>query len=449
MKRNVLLKMAAALGLAVAFVLTGCAPVTVSSVPESASVYYKNNNKRIGTTPATVNLYANSKEVVVRKDGYFSKTVLLSTIDPKNIEVELSPREKVLLLSQPSGAELYLKDGEEKVGKTPYRINYEKPFRELEVRAFGYETQTIIIPEDPEGNVVVELVREPSLMLTSKPKGADVVDKNGQKLGTTPMAVPAVEAITLELNKVGYYPQEIKVGPESESPFVVELEREPVIIVYSDPENAIVTHRGVALGKTPYRSLVKKEMDLEVSVDRHYTKKITVAPDSPREIKVELEPKPYITVHSSPPNAELYRSGGVELLGKTPVQILVERDSALEMHLPGYAIKPFMLSSDSSAEVTVPLVQSAESLEKTVQIDSDPSGAKVYRPGGAELIGTTPLTQRVRFERTFELQHEGYKTKIVTIAPDSSDNVVFALAKDGSVGNVAISDPLLNTPSSF
>lgn len=449
MKKNVLLRMVATLGLSAVFSLTGCAPVTVSSVPEDARVYYKKNNKRIGTTPARVNLYANSKEVVVRKDGYFSKTVLLSTIDPKNVEVELTPRTKVLLLSQPSGAELYVKGVGEKVGKTPYRINYEKPYREFEVRSFGYETQTITLPEDPEGNMVVELVREPSLILTSNPTGADVVDKDGQKLGKTPMAIPAVEELTLALSRVGYYPQEIKVGPESESPFVVELEREPIIIVYSDPEDAIVTHRGVVLGKTPYRRLVKKEMNLEIAVDRHYIRKITVAPDSPREIKVQLEPKSYITVKSSPTHAKLYRSGGVELIGETPVEILVERDTALEMHMPGYAIKPFMLSSDSSNEVTVPLVQSSEALEKTVLIDSNPSGAKVYRPGGAELIGTTPLKQSVRFERTFELQHEGYKTKIITIAPDSSDNIVFALAEDGSAGNVAMSDPLLNTPSSF
>lgn len=449
MKRVVTLRIIAALGLFTILFSLGCAPVTVSSVPADASVYHKNNNKRIGTTPARINLYANSKEVVVRKDGYFSKTILLSTIDPKNIEVELKPRTKVLLLSQPNGAELYVAGMTEKVGKTPYRIDYDKPYREFEVRSFGYETQTIILPEDPEGNVVVELVREPSLMLASNPKGADVVDENGQKLGQTPMAVPAVKEITLELSKVGYYPQEIKVGPESESPFVVELEREPIIIVYSDPKDAIVTHRGVVLGKTPYRSLVKKDMELELSVNRYYTRKITVAPDSPREIKVQLDPKPYITVQSDPPNAELYRSGGVELIGKTPVEILVERDSALEMHLPGYAVKPFMLSSDSNSEVTVPLLQSSEALEKTVRIDSDPTGAKVYRPGGAELIGTTPLTQRVRFERTLELQHEGYETKIVTIAPDSSDHVVFALAEDGSAGNVAISDPLLNTPSSF
>jgi len=84
-----------------------------------------------------------------------------------------------------------------------------------------------------------------------------------------------------------------------------------------------------------------------------------------------------------------------------------------------------------------------------VTIESEPSGAKVYRPGGAEFIGTTPLKQQVRGERTFELQLEGYKTKIITVAPDSADSIVFALARDESARNVTVSDPLLNTPSSF
>ncbi len=449
MKRSNLLKVLSSFGLLVAFSLTGCAPVTVSSIPPDAGVYYKKSNKRIGTTPVKVNLYANSKEVVVRKEGYFSKTVVLSPTDPDNLDVKLKRSGKVFLLSRPSGADLYVDGQEEPVGRTPHQIDYDKSYRNFEIRAFGYESKKINISDDPEGNLVVDLVREPSLMLSSSPKGMDVFDEDGRKLGITPMPVPAVEEYTVELRKVGYYSQDVTLGPGTESPFVVEMVREPIVIIHSEPENAIVMHRGVALGKTPYRHLVKKDMDLEIIFSRYYTQKITIDPDSPRQIKVKLDPKPYITVQSSPAGAELYRSGGVELIGKTPVEILVERDTALEIHKKGYTIKPFTLSSDSNLEITVPLDPTTAGLEKTVVIDSKPSGAKVYRPGGAELIGTTPLKQFVSYERTFELHHEGYQTKIVTVAPDSANNIVFALAKDESARSVAISDPLLNTPSSF
>ena len=449
MNRNKVVNLVIAGVFASGFLLSGCAPVTVSSTPDGANVYYKNSDKLVGSTPAKVMLYANAREVVVRKDGYFSKTVLLSPVGKENIDVELDPRERVLVLSHPTGAELFVEGQEKRVGKTPYLLDYDKPYRSFEVRSPGYVSKIFDVPEDPEGNLVIDLEREQSIMVVSNPKKVEVYDKDGQRLGVTPLAIPATEDCVLELRKEGYYALEVPVGPDTESPFMVELDREPIIIVYSEPEDATVVYRGVTLGKTPYRHLVQEDMDLEISADRHYTQHVTIAPDSPRKVHVMLEPKPYITVQSSPAGAELYRSGGVELIGETPLEILVEKDTAFEMHKPGFAIKPFMLSAESSSTVTVPLEQSVASLEKTVRIESDPVGAKVYRPGGAELIGTTPLEQRVRFERTFELQLDGYETKIVTIAPDSSDSVVFALAKNESMENVTISDPLLNTPSSF
>ncbi|RKX42065.1 MAG: hypothetical protein DRP64_10415 [Verrucomicrobia bacterium] len=438
-----------ACGLAGGLFVSGCAPVTVSSMPPDANVYYKKGDKLIGPAPARVMLYANSREVVVRKAGYFSQSVVLSPVGSETVSVELRRRKKVFLVSHPSGAELYVKGQEKKVGKTPFLLDYNQSHRVFAVRALGYSTQIITIPEDPEGNITVDLEREPTVTVVSKPKNVEIYTKAGRRLGVTPLAVPASKEGMLELRKEGYYSQEVSVGPETESPYVVELDREPVIIVYSEPKNATVVHRGVILGRTPYRRLVKEDMDLEISADRYYTKKITIAADSPWKISVKLDPKPYIMVKSNPPNAELYRSGGVELLGTTPTEILVEKDVAFEMHKEGFDIKSFMLSVDSKREVTVPLVQSFASRGKTVLIDSDPSGAAVYRPGGAELLGRTPLEQRVNSERTFELQLDGFKPKIVTVAPDSANNIVFALAKDESARNVATSDPLLNTPSSF
>jgi len=447
MKIKTVTKLSMLAGLLLALGLSGCAPVTVSSIPSNAQVFKKSNDKLIGTTPIKVNLVANEKAVVIRKKGYFSKTVELSPIDPENVEVELMRRDKVLLLSTPDGAELFV-DGV-RVGRTPYRVDYKKKFRTFEMRALGYETQTVTVSDDPEGDVIIEMKRDNSVMIVSKPKNAEVFTTDGKALGTTPLAIPASKEQVLELHKEGYYTREFKVDEETESPYLVEMEREPIIIVYSEPAGALVVHRGVTLGVTPFRKLVNEDMDLEIKYDRYYTKNITIAPDSPREVKVTMEPKPYVTIKSNPVGASLYRSGGIELLGTTPVEVLVEKDTAFEIHKEGYDIKPFMLSPQSSQEVMVPLRQSTESQGKVVRIDSKPSGAKIYRPGGAEFIGKTPLDQRVQGERSFELQLDGFKTKIVTVAPDSADQVVFALAKDESARNVTVSDPLLNTPSSF
>jgi hypothetical protein len=448
MNKTTVLKLSLVTGFLLSMIMSGCAPVTLSSEPSGAQVYIKDNDQLLGKTPLKVNLVANAKELVVRKNGYFSKTVVVSPIDPESINVKLLRRDKVLLLSKPEGAEIFV-EGVGRVGRTPYRINYTKEWRTFEIKAEGYAPHSYTIPDDPEGDIMVDMERDNSVMIVSKPKKAEVFTTDGQPLGTTPLAVPAEEKRFLELRKEGYYSQEFEVDIESESPYLVEMEREPIVIVYTEPAGAEIIHRGVTLGITPYRQLVKADMDLELTYERYVTKEITISPDSPRDVNVFLELKPYVTIHSNPEGAQLFRSGGVELLGTSPVEVLIEKDTAFEMHKAGYDIKPFTLSSESSRDVTVPLKETVGNLEKVVIIDSKPSGAKVYRPGGAEFIGKTPLEQPVRGERTFELQLDGFKTKIVTVAPDSADNVVFALAKDESARNVTVSDPLLNTPSSF
>ncbi|MEN7972585.1 MAG: PEGA domain-containing protein [Verrucomicrobiota bacterium] len=445
--KNLLMGM---VGLGVGLLVFGCASVMVTSTPEEAKVYLKETGELIGTTPAKVMLYANTQEVVVRKGGYFSKTVPLSPVGSAEVAVKLNPRGKVYLLSKPSGADVYLEGEKKRVGSTPYEVNYNSSNRTFVVLNPSYKERTVTISDDPEGNVMVELERQPTLLVESNPKNVTIYDNVGRRLGVTPLAVPAYEGAEIEFRKEGYHSRRVSVGPDTPAPYMVKLEREPIIIIYSEPEGAIVVHRGVTMGRTPYRRLVKNgELELEICADRYYTKKVTLDSNSPRKVLVKLDSKPYITVKSNPANAELFRSGGVELIGTTPVEVLVEKDTAFEMHREGYDIKPFMLSSDSSREVTVPLRQSRDAFEKTILIDSKPSGAAVYRLGGAELIGTTPLKQHVRSERTFELQLAGFKTKIVTVAPDSASSIVFALARDGSARNNATSDPLLNTPSSF
>jgi len=448
MKLNRIATWSSVIFLASAFVLTGCAPVTVSSIPPNAAVYAKHKDKLLGTTPITINMVALDKELVLRKEGYFSKTVVLSSIDPVNTTVKLKRRNYVLIITEPVGAELHV-EGVGRIGVTPYKMNYDQPYRTFRVKAAGYGTQTFTMPEDPENHVVINLAREELVQLVTKPKNAEVFDLNANHLGSTPLSIPGGEERTYEIRKDGYYPLQVTVNKDTENPFIVELEREPVVLVQSEPSGALIEYRGVLLGKTPFRHLVKEEMDIVIKADRYYDKEISLSPDSPRVVDIELAPKPFVLISSDPEGATLYRSGGVEVVGTTPVEVLIEKDTAFELQMDGYDTKPFLLSPDSTSSVTVPLAESIAALEKTILIDSTPSGAEVYRPGGAELIGTTPFEQRVRGERSFELHLEGYTTKIVTVATDSADSIVFALARDESARNVTVSDPLLNTPSSF
>ena len=104
--------------------------MTISSSPGDAQVYLKTSDKLIGTTPVKVNLVANEKELVVRKSGFFSKTVVLSPIDPKNVTVELSRRDRVLVLS-PRPATVSDEFKTNLPRPRPAGVEYSEPFGQL------------------------------------------------------------------------------------------------------------------------------------------------------------------------------------------------------------------------------------------------------------------------------------------------------------------------------
>lgn len=134
---------------------TGCASTTLTTTPEQAEVYSKKSGKLIGTTPMKVRMLGRDRKLVVRKDGFFSRSIKLSTIAPKLVDIPLDHRRTQLLISSPRGARVFAEG--ELVGFTPYRIDYGKPCREYELHAPGYFPETVIIPENPAGNVVATL----------------------------------------------------------------------------------------------------------------------------------------------------------------------------------------------------------------------------------------------------------------------------------------------------
>jgi len=293
------------------------------------------------------------------------------------------------------------------------------------------------------------LQRKPSVLLVSKPPKAKVYQA-GKLLGETPLKVDASSAVVLDLTKAGYNTTRVVLDPSSPPRTIVQLQRKPTVIINSTPENATVYMNGRPVGKTPFVCMANKVTTLEVGAERHGTETITVSPDSPSRINVKLKPLPYVTVDSVPSGAKLYRLGGLQLIGTTPVSLLVENDTALELHKPGYEVKIFSLSPDAGRSVKIPLKKREEKQIKTITINSIPSGAKVYRPGGVELLGKTPLKEKVAAEKTFELQMKGYKTKIVTVAPESPDTVTFKMEKEEEKKpEIIIGEPVLNIPSSL
>ncbi|MCF7849066.1 MAG: PEGA domain-containing protein [Kiritimatiellales bacterium] len=448
MRTKLFVKAVAVAVVSVAFISVGCAPVTISSTPAGAEVYDKGTGELVGETPTKVNIYHSGRKVLVKKPGYFAKTVDVKSNSPKSVSVDMTPMDRLILTSQPSGAEIYVPGQDRPVGRTPFELSQTGVSYEL--RLSGYKNKMVSVPSDPERNVRVELQREPTVMLSSKPGGA-MVSQSGKFLGETPLAVEAAGTVALDIRKAGYNAKKITLGPKSAAQTTVVLDREPSVIIYSKPANAVVSLNGRVVGKTPFSYLATEQATFEVKADKFYPAKVTVSSKSPSRVDAVLKPMPYVTIDSAPTGANLFRLGGVEQVGTTPVSILIATDTMLELRKPGYEVKTFALSSASEKNVKVTLVKNAVSKVKSVTVNSKPSGAKIYRPGGAELLGTTPLKQTVPAEKTLELQLKGYVTKIVTVSPESPETVTFKLEKEEKKGpgDIVIGDPLLNTPTSF
>jgi len=448
MSTKLFVKVVAVAVLTATFISVGCAPVTISSTPTGAEVYDKGTGELVGETPAKVNILYSDKEVLLKKPGYFAKTVNVKSNSPKKVSVTMNTMDRLLLTSNPSGAGVFVPGQDSPVGRTPFELS--QTGVSYEVRLAGYHNQVVNVPSDPESNIRAELQRKPTVTLSSKPSKA-MVSQSGQFLGETPIKVDAEGTVYLEISKAGYNVKKITLGPQSAAQSTVVLEREPSVIIYSKPENAIVSLNGRVIGETPFSYLTAEQTTFSVKADQYYPKTITVSPSSPSRIDAVLKPMPFVKIDSAPTGAKLYRLGGVEQVGTTPMSVLIANDTMLELRKQGYEVKTFALSPASKKNVKVTLEKSVKAKAKTVTVNSKPSGAKIFRPGGAELLGKTPLKQKVAAEKTLELQLNGYKTKIVTVAPESSDSITFKLEKEEKQGpgDIVIGDPLLNTPTSF
>jgi len=102
--------------------VTGCAPVTISSVPAGAEIYDKGTGEFVGETPATINIFHSDREFLLKKPGYFAKSVKVKPVSPKKVEVTLKAANQLLLISRPAGAKVYIPGENTPIGRMDTRI---------------------------------------------------------------------------------------------------------------------------------------------------------------------------------------------------------------------------------------------------------------------------------------------------------------------------------------
>ena len=206
--------------------------VRLESDPSEATIY---NEKRqlLGTTPKVLVVYDQAKwPVTLELDGYVPKRIdqALSTDHENKITVKLE-REKtedelkktggVHISSTPGGANVFSKDGV-LIGKTPYKRDTGVPVgnASFQVGKEKYETN-LVETEVTEGKIAkIEVVlkessdlRKGKIQIQSLPEGADVFDKEGEKIGKTPFSLTLESGLQeFKVSLSGYRPEELKLN---------------------------------------------------------------------------------------------------------------------------------------------------------------------------------------------------------------------------------------------
>lgn len=337
--------------LALTLILTicSCAPVTVDTVPTGAAVYSADGQTQLGTTPYNTSIFVSGKDYTVRKEKYFDEPVKLAFDAPRNVEVKLRPT-PVLVYSKPD-AQIYPAGSETAIGKTPMKVSVYDKERTYTLKAADYYDQDIKVGLDSIDPTVVKMVRRPIVTLSAAPAGVEVYE-NGSLVGAAPVRQEILTSRTFELRKAGYFTKSLTLTGAPPYEVAVELKPFPVITVEVTPADAQIYRAGAAAGKAPFKLAVGEKTVLEVRADRYYPQSVTLTPESPAQVNVALKAMPYVTVSSEPAGVELFIDG--KSAGIAPVELLVEKDTVVELRKEGFVTKSATLTG-ADKQVTVAL----------------------------------------------------------------------------------------------
>ncbi|HNX53702.1 MAG TPA: PEGA domain-containing protein [Pontiellaceae bacterium] len=337
------------LALTLILAICSCAPVTIDTVPTGAAVYSADGQTQLGTTPYNTSIFVSDKNFTVRKDRYFDEPVNLNFDSARNIELKLRPT-PVLVYSKPD-AQIYPAGSETALGKTPMKVPVYAKERTYTLKAADYYDQDIKVSADSIDPLVVKLERRPIVTLSAVPSGVEVYE-NGSLIGTAPVRQEILASRTFELRKAGYFTKSVTLTGAPPYEMTAELKPFPVITVAATPADAQIYRAGAVAGKAPFKLAVGEKTVLEVRADRYYPQSVTLTPESPAQVNVALKAMPYVTINSEPAGAELFIGG--KSSGITPVELLIEKDTVVELRKEGFIAKSATLTG-ADKQVTVTL----------------------------------------------------------------------------------------------
>jgi hypothetical protein len=335
------------------------------------------------------------------------------------------------------------------ISQTPYKFVLNTGERQLTVQKDGYVQHDVTIRSIDRSKTRVKLVKVAETVLTTKPSGAKISNKvDGQTLGISPKIFKLDRPVTVKISKEGYEAEEIELSPNNKH--LVELRPiegwQPImskdITIKSKPAGAKVYNRATetVLGTTPFTRSIDFGSDIEFIKEGFVTKSVRITRDTPDELEVTLGTIPEITI-TSEPGTEIYRLGGLEKIGKVPYTTQVMTETTLELHNDKFYPKTIAVTPSTISNLNVPLKAKA-----FITINTQPVGATLYRLGGIEKIGTAPYKTLIEYERTFEIRHPGYYSKIIAVGPDSpaKTEIILQEIPEQTHDAAAVSDSMID-----
>lgn len=196
--------------------------ITLTAIPEGTGIY--ENDKRIATTTLTEEILAN-RTFELRKEGYFKKTVELTSTSPYEITAELTPLPVITIKTTPADADIYMVGKDKPLGKGALTLTIEKATR-FEVKADRYYAETFTA-EPKTQTAEVKLDAMPYVTITSDPAGSEVY-LAGKRLGTTPLEQLIEKPTPYEIRREGYQPQTVTLNGKDAQP-AITLTAIPVV----------------------------------------------------------------------------------------------------------------------------------------------------------------------------------------------------------------------------
>jgi eukaryotic-like serine/threonine-protein kinase len=189
------------------------------------------------------------------------------------------------IASEPPGAQVMYQD--ELVGETPLYVVVDRdPARSeaLYVTRMGYVEHKIDLSAGDHLEHTAELVKQVSLTIRSKPKGAVIHDADGKPQGYTDgviLAPPGTEPLTLVLKLDGYANETLEIVPDKNKERDARLTPLVSLRIESEPAGAAVWKGEAKVGTTPFEDRVPRssaKIEYRLALDGYQDADIEMRP---------------------------------------------------------------------------------------------------------------------------------------------------------------------------